>query len=132
MRRSVCRLGLDVGLSVGPVEHGFDEMLGFGAGYEDVGRDAEGEAEELLRAGDVLQRFLRGAAAGEGPEGFEIFGGEIVFDVGEQPGAVMMEGVGEERFGVAAGDGGRGFEERVAESHREMRIVRSGHLRSLR
>jgi hypothetical protein len=59
-------LGIGVGLSVGPVEDGFDEVLGLGAGDEDIGSDAEGEAEEFLRAGQVLKRLLRGAADDEG------------------------------------------------------------------
>ena len=96
---------MGVGLGVGPVEDGLDEVFGFGAGDEDVGRDAEVEAEEFLRAGDVLERLLRGAAGDEGAEGFEICGGEIVFGVGEEPGAVAMEGVGEEGLGVATSDG---------------------------
>ena len=61
-----------VGLGAGPVEDGFDEMLGLGAGDEDVGGDAEGEAEELLRASEVLERVLRGAAGNERAEGSEI------------------------------------------------------------
>lgn len=112
-------------MGVGPVEDGFDEVFGFGAGDEDVRGDAEGEAEEFLRAGDVLERLLGGSAGDEGAEGFEVFGREIVFGVREEPGPVVMEGVGEKGFGVAAGDGGGGFEERVAESHREMRIAPS-------
>ena len=106
-------------MGVGPVEDGFDEMFGFGAGDEDGGRDAEGETEELLRAGDVLQRLLRGAAGDEGAEGLELGWVDGVVCVGEEPGAVAVERVGEEGFGVATGDGGGGFEEGVAERHRQ-------------
>jgi hypothetical protein len=78
-----------------------------------------------------LQRFLRGAAGDEGAKGFEGLGREIVFGVGEEPGAVAVERVGEEGFGVATGDARGGFEERVAEDHREMRIAgrRCGEVR---
>ena len=119
----VCDLGRSVGLGVGPVEDGLDEVFGFGAGDEDVRGDAEVEAEEFLSAGDVLQRLLSGSASDESAEGFEVFGRKVVFGVGEEPGAVVMESVGEEGLGVAASDGGGGFEERVAESHCEMSIA---------
>jgi hypothetical protein len=109
-----------------PVEDGFDEVFSFGARDEDVARHAEGEAEELLRAGEVLQRMLRGAAGGEVAEGIEVRRGEIVVGVSEEPGAVAVEDVGEQGLGVAAGDGGRGFKERVAEGHLWMRIAARG------
>jgi hypothetical protein len=47
-------------------EDGFDEMLGLGAGDEDGGGDVEGEAVELLLAGDVLDGLVGEAAADEG------------------------------------------------------------------
>ena len=43
-------------------EDGFDEVLGLGAGDEDGGGDLEGEAVELLLAGDVLDGFVVQAA----------------------------------------------------------------------
>ena len=115
-----------VGLGAGEVEDGFDEMLGFGTGDEDVGGDAEGEAEELLRASEVLKRMLRGAAGDERAEGVEVRRGQVVVGVGEEPGAVAMQDVGEQGLGVAAGDDGGGFEERVAESHAVERIAVRG------
>ena len=93
-----------VGLGAGEVEDGFDEMLGFGAWDEDFGGDAEGEAEELLRAGEVLERMLRGAAGDERAEGVEVRRGQVVVGVGEEPGTVAMQDVGEQGLGVAAGD----------------------------
>ena len=39
-------------------EDGFDEVLGLGARDEDGGRDVEGEAVELLLAGDVLDGLV--------------------------------------------------------------------------
>ena len=106
-----------VGLGAGEFEDGFDEVLGLGARDEDVGRDAQGEAEELLRAGEVLEGMLGSAAGDEGPEGVEVGGGQVIVGVGEKPGAVAMQDVGEQGLSVAAGDGGGGFEECVAESH---------------
>ena len=44
----------------------FDEVFCFGAGDEDVGGDAEGEAVEFAFAGDVLDRFAFAAAFEEG------------------------------------------------------------------
>ena len=71
--------GADIGnmkmrvrLGAGPFENGFDEMLGLGTGDEDVGGDAEGEAEELLRASEVLKRVLGDAAGNQRAEGSEI------------------------------------------------------------
>ena len=108
-----------VGLGAGEVEDGFDEVLGFRAWDEDVGCDAKGQTEELLRAGKVLERMLRGAAGDERAEGIEVSAGEVVVGVGEEPGTVVVQDVGEQGLGVAAGDGGGGFEECVAESHRQ-------------
>jgi hypothetical protein len=115
--------GLGIGLSVRPVEDGFDEVLGLGARNEDVGGDAEGEAEELLRSGEMLERFLLSAAGDDGAEGVEVKCGKVVVGMGEQPGTVSMEDVREQGFGVAAGDGGGGFEESVAKSHAVERIA---------
>ena len=112
-----------IGLRAGEVEDGFDEVLGLGARDEDVGCDAEGEAEELLRAGEVLERMLRGAAGDERAEGVEVSGGEVVVSMGEEPGAIAVEDVGEQGLGVAARDGCGGFEEGVAECHRLTRIA---------
>ena len=112
-----------VGLGAGEFEDGFDEMLGLRAGDEDIGGDAKGEAEELLRASEVLERMLGGAAGDERAEGAEVSECEVVFAVGEEPGAVAMEDVGEQGLGVAAGDRGGGFEERVAEGHAVERIA---------
>ncbi len=51
-----------VGLWGRRCEDGFDEVLGLGAGDEDGGGDVEGEAVELLLAGDVLDGFVVQAA----------------------------------------------------------------------
>ena len=106
----------------GPEEDGFDEVFGFGAGDEDRGCDAEGEAVELLLAGDVLERLVRGAAGDKGVVLREGDGVEIGFGMGEEPGAVAVERVGEEGFCIAAGIGrgqvGGGFGDGFAEGHK--------------
>jgi hypothetical protein len=61
--------------------------------------------------------MLRGAAGDEGAEGVEVSGGEVVVSMGEEPGAIAVEDVGEQGLGVAARDGGGGFEECVVKSH---------------
>lgn len=107
-----------------PMEDGFDEELGFGAGDEGVAGDAEREAVELLGAGEVLERLFGGAAGGEGAEGGEQGGGQLGLGVGDEPGAVAEEDVGEEGLGVAADDVGGGFGDGFAESHGPARTAR--------
>ena len=106
------------GAGSNPVENGFNEELGFGAGDEGVGGDAEVEAVELLVAGEVLDGFLGGAAGDEGAVGAKEGGGELGVGVGDEPGAVAEEEVCEEGLGLAAIDGGGGFGEGFAESHK--------------
>ena len=45
------------------IESDFDEVLGFGAGDEDVGSDFEFQTPEFLFAGEMLRWFAGGAAA---------------------------------------------------------------------
>ena len=99
------------------VKHGLDEELGFGAGDESVGSDAEGEAIKFLLAGEVLERFVGGAASGECAELGEVIGRERVVDVGEDEGAIAAEDVGEKGFGVTDGDVSGGFGEGGAQGH---------------
>jgi len=101
-----------------PAEDGFDEEFGLGAGDEGVGGDTEHEAEELLVAGDVLEGFLGGAAGDEGAVGFVQSGREFGVGVGDEPGAVAEEEMGEEGLGLAAIDAGGGFGEGFAEGHK--------------
>jgi hypothetical protein len=113
----------DAGMAKGgacgdPVEDGFDELLGFGAGDEGVTGDAEVEAVELLHAGEVLDGFFGGATGDEGAVGEVEGGGELGVGVGDEPGAVAEEEMGEEGLGLAAIDGGGGFGEGFAESHK--------------
>jgi hypothetical protein len=108
---------LDGELGGEPVEDGFDEEFGFGARDEGVAGDAEVVAVELLDAGEVLKRFVSGAARDDEAEGVGVLGVELGFGVSEEPGAVADEEVGEERLGVTAGDLGGGFDEEVADGH---------------
>jgi len=101
-----------------PVENGFDEELGFGAGDEGVAGDPEVEAVELLMGGEVLDGFSGGAAGDEGAIVVEECRGEFGVRVGDEPGAVAGEEMGEEGLGLAAIDGGGGFGEGFAENHK--------------
>ena len=94
------RAGADVGDGDGRVvreefERGFDEMFGFWTRDEDVRRDAEREAVELLLAGDVLDGLVLGAAVDPLVVGGELVGCDGCFGVGEQEGAVDAGGAHE-------------------------------------
>jgi hypothetical protein len=65
----------------------------------------------------MLQRFVRGAAGGEGAELGEVFGGYGIVAVGEDEGAVALKDVREKNFGIARGDVGGGFGDGFLESH---------------
>jgi hypothetical protein len=78
-------------------------MLGLGAGDEDGWSDAEGEAVELLGAGDVLDGLVANAACDGFVVSGELIGGEGACGVGEQGGLRDVEGVEKEKFGIAAG-----------------------------
>jgi hypothetical protein len=80
-------------------------VLGFRAGDEDVGGDAQGEREEFLFAEDVLDGLVLGAPIEPPFELGLLGGGWLGVGVGEEPGAVALEGAQEEEFGVAAGVG---------------------------
>lgn len=102
--------GADVGNGDGRVvwdalECGFDEVFGFRAGDENVGRDAEREAVELLLAGDVLDGLVLGAATEPLLIDGALFGRERHIWVREQEGAIDAGGAQEEQLGVAARGG---------------------------
>jgi hypothetical protein len=100
------------------MQDGLDEELGFGAGDEGVAGDAEVEAVELLVSGEVLDGFFGGATGDERTIGMKEGGGELGFGVGDEPGAVAEEEMGEEGLGLAARDAVGGFGEGVAEGHK--------------
>jgi hypothetical protein len=77
----------------------FDEVLGFGAGDQDVGRYFEFEAPEFLFAGEVLGWFACGAAAEEREVKLDGLWCEKFFGVGVEPGAVLAEDMEKEEFG---------------------------------
>ncbi len=83
------------------IEHGFDEVLSFRPGDEDGGRDAEGEAEELLLAGDVLDGLVLQAAADGGLIGGRLFGRDGAVGIGVELRASDTERVKEQRERVA-------------------------------
>jgi hypothetical protein len=101
-----------------PVEDSLNKELGFGAGDKGVGRDTKHETEELLVSREVLDGFFGGTAVDEGAVGQEKGGGEFGVGMGDEPGAVAEQKMGEERLGLAAIDGGGGFGEGFAESHK--------------
>ena len=83
----------------GYVAAAFDEVLGFRARNEDVGRDAEVAAVEFLVAGDVLCRLafdalVEIAAVVDPPQLDQFF-----VAMRNQPHAVMLRGVREQNFG---------------------------------
>jgi hypothetical protein len=67
------RRGLAIGLGSSSVRTASTRMFGLGARDEDGGGDAEGEAVELLLAGDVLDGLVGEAAADEGVIGGLLF-----------------------------------------------------------
>jgi hypothetical protein len=80
------------------VECDFDEMLGFGAGDENVGSNFEGKAPELLFAGEVLYRDAGDAAIEKSLVGVYFFRGELGFGMGVEIGAFALGGVEEQQL----------------------------------
>ena len=113
-------------------QDGFDEVLGFGAWDEDGGRDVEGEAVELLLAGDVLDGFVVQAARDGLFRRRCVGGGEFAVGMGDEGDAGDLQGVEEEEFGVAIGSGVEvrvagelccGYGEGFAECHGGQRVL---------
>jgi len=69
------------------VESDFDEVLGFGAGNQDIGRDSKLESPEFLFAGEMLSRFASGAAGNQREIAICFRGADFFFRVGVNPGA---------------------------------------------
>src|SRR5882757_2717071 len=108
-------------------------MLCFGARDEDGGRDFQGEAVELLLAGDVLDGLVVQTAADAVFVRGALTGAEFVIGVGDEGDARDLQDVEEEQFGVAGGCsaemlvagelcGGNG--ESLAKSHGIYRVSR--------
>jgi hypothetical protein len=84
-------------------EDGFDEVFGFRARDEDGGRDAEGEAEEFLLAGDVLDGFVVQAARDGGFIGGLVFQRDLAIRISIELRAGDAEGVQQQRERVTCG-----------------------------
>ena len=80
-------------------------MLGFGAGDEDIGGDAERERVEFLLAGDVLDGLVEEAALNEGFVCGLLIRREAASGVGVELGARDAECVQEEEQCIAGGVG---------------------------
>jgi hypothetical protein len=76
-------------------------VFGLGARDQDCRRDAEGEAVELLLAGDVLDGLVGQAAEDLGFVGGLLGGGESAGGIGQVCGAVEPGDVEQEDEGVA-------------------------------
>jgi hypothetical protein len=119
------------------VQDGFDEVLGLGSRDEGRGGDFEVEAEELLLAGDVLERLVAEAAVEERLVGGALLGREGTVGMSEEGGAVDLEEMEEQEFGVArgllaevrtCGEQGGGVGEGLAEVHEWKRRNGSGEV----
>ncbi len=80
------------------VEGDFDDMLGFWAGNQDVGRDFKLEAPEFLFAGEMLRWFARGAPSDKLKIFFCVRRGDFLFRMRVEPGAVAAEDVEEQKL----------------------------------
>jgi hypothetical protein len=73
-------------------------VLGFGAGDQDVAGDFEFEAPEFLFAGKVLGRFAGSAAHNQREVTVCVCGGDGLFGMRVEPGAVATEDMEEQKF----------------------------------
>src|SRR5260370_23348938 len=80
------------------VEGAFDDVFGFGAGNQDVGRYFKFEAPEFLLAGEVLRRFAVCAAGDQGEVALGVRGGDLLFWMRIEPSAVAAENVEEQKL----------------------------------
>jgi len=76
------------------VEGDFDEVLGFGAGNQDIRRYFKLEAPEFLFAGEMLCWLAGGAASEERGETFGIGAGDLFFGIRVEPSAGRDRGRG--------------------------------------
>src|SRR5262249_61205117 len=82
-----------------PFEDGFDKMLGFGAGNQNIASDAKVTAVEFLAAYDVLEGHAVDAVVKNVFERLGFFMGENAFVMSVQIFAFDREAVGQEKFG---------------------------------
>jgi hypothetical protein len=81
----------------------FDEVFGLGARDEYCGRDVEEESVKLLLAGDVLDGFVEQTAIDVFLVESFLTGCEFAVGIREEGDAGHLQGVEEEKFGVASG-----------------------------
>src|SRR5260370_23511262 len=80
------------------VEGDFDDVFGFGAGNQDVGCYFKFEAPEFLFAGEMLRGFAVRAARNQGEVALGVRGGDLLFGMRVEPGAVAAENVEEQKL----------------------------------
>jgi len=80
------------------VEGDFDDVLGFGAGDQDVGCNFELEAPEFLLAGEVLCWLAGGVASEKREEALGVRIGDLLFGMRVEPGAVAAEDMEQQKF----------------------------------
>ena len=89
-------------------EHGFDQMLGLGAGNQHQRVDNEGAAIELLRADDVLHWLVEGAARDGGLVVIALALGELALRVRQQVGFGQARGTQQQQFCITVRGGAGG------------------------
>ncbi len=111
---------------ISQLQHGFDDVLSFGAGYEHCARHDEVHAPEFLVSSDVLCRDAAGALAQRILQASLFFSCEFAFGMSEKIGAVAAEREHDKQLGIHARRaylGGRetidGRRERVLKCHAE-------------
>src|SRR6185312_12533337 len=82
-------------------QRGLDQVLGFRAGNQNIGRDMKREPVELLLAEDVLDGLVLGAAVEPLFVGGLLLGCEFGIGVSEEKGAVAASGADEQQLRVA-------------------------------
>src|ERR1017187_8903518 len=75
-------------------------MFGFGAGNEDVWHDAKRKAVELCFAGDVLDGLASFTSAKQSRLPNCRASGEVIFKMGQEPGAIFANEVEKQSFCV--------------------------------
>ena len=89
-------------LCTGQFQHGFDYVLGLGTRDQHRRRDDQVHPPEFLMTGDVLRR-LAGRSLGDGFVVARLFvGGQLIFGMGVEVGAVGVEHEHQQRLGVHA------------------------------
>ena len=91
-----------IGLTAEALQHCFHQVFGFGPRDQNIGRDLEQQAKELLNAGDVLDRLCRQAALEQAVKLICFRRGEKALGMGKQCCLIPSQHVGQKHFGVAS------------------------------